>query len=131
MVWRRPLRGWEQNSIAVLKSISLQSHLRDNIDEVFWSHNNACFYIKDAYSDLIGSHNSKEDWDLIWKIKVPGRIKIFLWKVSKYILPIKALIFSRIRRGNGLCMACNSAPENVRHVFWECSEVQVIWNDFF
>lgn len=131
LVWRRPLRAWEQNSVAVLKSIILQTHLREINDVVFWSHNNACFSIKDAYKLLIRTHISEEDWDLIWKNKVPGRIKILLWKVAKNILPTKALIFSRTRKGDGRCMTCNSSDEDISHIFWKCSEVQDIWNVFF
>lgn len=96
-----------------------------------WSLNNARFSVKDAYRHLCEPHSNVLDWDLIWKIKVPSRIKVFLWKIAKNILPTKSLIFTRTRIGNGLCMACNIAIEDVEHVFWKCSKVQEVWREFF
>lgn len=129
-LWRRPLRGWELNSLAVLRSVLIQTHFTEVSDKVVWLINNSSFLVKDMYRKLNESSQGSIDWNSLWKIKVPGRIKVFLWKIAKNILPTKSLIYKRTGIGNEFCLACNTDHETVDHIFWKCSEVKDIWKEF-
>lgn len=70
-------------------------------------------------------------WSILWKIKVPAKIKLFMWQALHQILPTLCLIENRGIQVNTSCRWCNEAPENFKHLLWECSLARQCWNFFY
>ena len=66
-------------------------------------------------------------WKVLWKLKVPNKIKVFGWRACCNILPTQVnLIRKRIIEDNR-CEACKTEPETKVHALWNCGVAQDIW----
>ena len=70
-------------------------------------------------------------WSGVRKLKVPGKIKHFLWRACSDSLPTKLNLWRRKITACPKCEACNSNPENTIHVLWDCEEIRVVWERDF
>lgn len=68
-------------------------------------------------------------WNLIWKLKVPPKIKNFLWRVHRGC-------FSTRARPNGRgvscpldCVQCNNNYEDNIYILIECPKVVQVWRN--
>ncbi|KAF7808930.1 uncharacterized protein G2W53_035673 [Senna tora] len=64
----------------------------------------------------------------IWNTPIPGKIKHFVWRACKEILPV---CDSLARRGidiSPVCPLCNSEPESVFHALFRCSSLEDFWS---
>lgn len=75
----------------------------------------------------------KVDWDFIWKLKVPQKIKLFLWKVHLNVLYTKAFLESRSIsiEDSSSCAFCEPDKETVVHIFIKCEVATSLWNQMF
>jgi hypothetical protein len=48
------------------------------------------------------------NWNLIWKLKIPPRVKNLLWRICRQCIPT-------------VCALCNEHDEDSRHIFFDCS----------
>jgi hypothetical protein len=62
----------------------------------------------------------------IWQIKVPTKIKIFLWYLKWGVILTKDNIARRNWNGDTRCSYCHS-PETIHHLFFECFYVKFLW----
>lgn len=60
------------------------------------------------------------DWMPFWKLKVPLKVKAFLWKVCRDCIPTRIRLHSKGINWPGTCVLCNSQLENRCHVFLTC-----------
>lgn len=68
------------------------------------------------------------EWNLLWRLNVPGKIKIFLWRVCRECLPIR---YNLQRRGVQCplsCVLCSSKVENCWHSFLMCPVSLKYWS---
>lgn len=130
-LWTRELRGWEKDSALLLGQIIQDVHLSTVCDKLLWQGNKAQWKTKDAY-DLIESGSLIQGpWELIWKIKIPNRVKIFLWKICHEILPVKSFLAKRIPNISTRCPLCKFEEEDIIHLLWECSQSKLVWHQIF
>ncbi|KAG5546642.1 hypothetical protein RHGRI_018725 [Rhododendron griersonianum] len=57
-------------------------------------------------------------WKLIWRLKVPPRVKHFLWRAIRNALATKENLFSRKCARNPLCDYCGTEVESIEHIFF-------------
>jgi hypothetical protein len=69
-------------------------------------------YLACLDSDIV-SHNS-----YLWKIKIPLKIKVFLWLLYREAILTKNNVVKRNRHGNEMCSFCNN--HETIHLFFEC-----------
>jgi hypothetical protein len=62
----------------------------------------------------------------IWKIKVPLKIKIFMWFLHHKVLLRKDNLIKRSWQGNKSCSFCHK-DETIQHLFFECPFARIIW----
>ncbi|OMO78501.1 Peptidase A1 [Corchorus olitorius] len=55
-------------------------------------------------------------WKLVWNLKVPNRVRIFLWRACKNILATNHTLWKRHIRADPLCSCCSEFPETIEHV---------------
>jgi hypothetical protein len=63
---------------------------------------------------------------MIWKLKLPLKIKIFLWYLERGVILNKDNLIQRNWRGGKQCVFC-SQPESIQHLFFDCHFAKFIW----
>lgn len=100
--------------------------LNDRRDSFVWTLTKKFFSVQSMYNDLmrgVGVPNNCLDW----KIKVPLKIKIFLWYLKQGVILIKDNLVKRKWNGCTKCCFC-SEEENIQHLFFECHMARWDWN---
>jgi hypothetical protein len=62
----------------------------------------------------------------IWKIKVPLKIRIFMWFLHRKVILTKDNLIKRNWQGNTKCSFCDH-DETIQHLFFECPFAKIIW----
>jgi hypothetical protein len=62
----------------------------------------------------------------IWQIKVPTKIKNFLWYLKKGVILTKDNLVRRHWIGDTTCAFCH-LPETIRHLFLDCFYAKFLW----
>lgn len=115
------LRQWE----ALKSSCSLVS-LSDRKDKLFWKlEARGTFSVGSLYRSLKRA-KVPFPYSFLWKIKIPLKIKVFLWLVSKESILTRDVLKQRGGRGSDLCPFC-ARKETIDHLFFHCSLSRFIW----
>jgi len=69
-------------------------------------------------------------WNLIRKLKVPPKIKKFLWRVCRGCFLTRARLNSRGVSCSTDCVHCNNNYEDSIHVLIECPKAVQVWKDY-
>ena len=112
----------------------------------FWAwhyEKHGVFSVKSAYKMLVatklrreawlegaaGTSNSVAEegsWKRLWKTKVPGKIRMFLWRLSKHSLPTNDVRAHRHMADSDQCSLCGSR-DSWSHSLLECSSSRSVW----
>ncbi|KAK8511943.1 hypothetical protein V6N12_074632 [Hibiscus sabdariffa] len=129
---------WDIDKLSTTFTAEVISHIisvrsldpHDVKDMVIWHwskrHN---FEVSSAYSHILASPWDGKDkiWDIIWKLTVPQRVRLFLWLAYRQRLMTNS---ERCRRGLGqsvICPRCHMAEETVLHTLRDCTESTTAW----
>ena len=80
---------------------------------------------KSMYIDVINSSvipSSKH----VWKVKVPLKIKVFMWFVHKQVILTKNNLAKRNWTGSTRCSFCDQ-HESIKHLFLDCPLAKLLW----
>uniref|UniRef100_A0A803PM68 RNase H type-1 domain-containing protein n=1 Tax=Cannabis sativa TaxID=3483 RepID=A0A803PM68_CANSA len=67
-------------------------------------------------------------WRLLWKLKIPPKVKHFVWKMAHSWLPTNSALAYRKVQVEPYCTRCSSgAYENVFHALWGCRVNCEVW----
>lgn len=106
----------------------------------FWSwhyEKNGLFSVRSAYRMLVATRVRREawlentsgsssmageerSWKSLWKIQVPGKVRMFLWRLSKHSIPTNDVRARRHMSDSNLCGMCG-APDSWKHSLLECT----------
>jgi hypothetical protein len=64
--------------------------------------------------------------NMIWKLKMPLRIKIFIWYLPKWVVLTKDNLARRRWKGSLKCCFCN-LDETIQHHFFDCQLATIMW----
>ncbi|KAA3462420.1 reverse transcriptase [Gossypium australe] len=70
-------------------------------------------------------------YNKLWKIDIPTKIKIFIWKISWNFLATRVNMAIRKLTSSTLCPRCAVGEETMNHLFRDCSVSVAIWKDYF
>ena len=110
--------------------------LRNTEDRVIWAYTPSGVYsTSSAYKllsgrDSPGSSNRKPQkrfWKALWELRVPHKIKHFLWRACHNALPTKCNMFRRNIINSKVSELCNEGHEDVLHTLWKCRVVEGFW----
>ncbi|GLT58532.1 hypothetical protein SLA2020_314180 [Shorea laevis] len=65
--------------------------------------------------------------NILWKLKIPPKIRVFIWRAILNALPS---LDNLVRRGiaqAALCPCCHLADESIMHLLFYCPYVEPIW----
>jgi len=68
-------------------------------------------------------------WKIIWKLKVPWVIHLFLWRACNNILPTKENLLRRKIVTDPFCPLCGREVETSGHVLWSCVAARAVWSE--
>jgi len=125
---RRSLHGavlleWEK-LWSILQDMQLDDYGQN---EVSWALEKSTGYItKSLYNCLTHGGVRDKVHDILWKCKIPIKVKVFLWQAIHNKLQTVVALVRRKWRGSPLCCVYNKL-ETVNHILFECVFAQFIW----
>ena len=70
----------------------------------------------------------KEFWKFLWQLDCPNKVKHFLWKACKNILPTNHRLASRKIKVEDSCGFCGLC-ETLGHILWGCKVGSEVWKE--
>lgn len=104
-------------------------------DRLVWHFSASGVYtVKSGYQVAIRIQQEKRDrawhserdreearrWTTIWKLRVKGKIKMFIWKCNHKALPIRAELKRRKMQVDPICLFCGEYEETIEHLVFQC-----------
>ena len=100
-----------------------------------------CFTVRSAYyaqwwhsfgrkvnrGDGQGNSECNPVWDILWKLKVPAKVKIFAWKALHGTVPGLAVLAGRHIKTSAQCPICKQGPEDIKHLMFTCVRARQVW----
>lgn len=113
-----------QDLLATIDQVNIENAGEDDVRWVI--DKSQTYSTKSLYYCL--THGGVQDSlnDLLWKSKMPLKVKIFLWQVFHNKLQTALNLCKREWHGSPLCCVCHK-PETVNHILFECLFAQYIW----
>lgn len=62
-----------------------------------------------------------------WALRVPNKVKNFLWRTCRNALPTKDILVRRTIIDDPLCSRCHEEHETPLHALWLCRELDPVW----
>ncbi|KAK2370998.1 hypothetical protein QL285_083995 [Trifolium repens] len=103
-------------------------------DKITWKHEkNRLYTVKSAYRACIVNNSNREQdhvdgrWQLIWRSKVPPKIKKILWQVCRNCLPTRVCLHDRGVDCPDSCVLCDAGNEDSLYLFFSCQNSILYW----
>ena len=105
-------------------------------DQPYWGETSTGeFSVSSAYEMLLKEESSplnaveiRDTWQKVWKLRIPGKVKHFLWQACSEALPTKHNLYKKKIINNQLCNFCERAVETTSHVLWACPYANGMWS---
>jgi hypothetical protein len=88
-------------------------------------HQNGLFLVKSMYRALLIAKVVPYN-TLIWKLKLPLKIKVFMWYLYKGVVLTKDNLVRRQWQRDKKCCFC-SLDESIQHLLFNCHFVKFMW----
>ena len=96
------------------------------------------YSVQSAYQMLVEAENitlpsssssdsTQDVWKKIWKLRVPNKIRHFLWRAVKNSLPTKMNLKARHIPLDDTCDYCGDHSESILHCLWLCDQSRSVW----
>lgn len=103
------------------------------VDHVVWTHTvDGKYAVKSGYHFWLNNsgnnRNRRTGWSELWKLEVPQKIKVFLWRFGRNNVSVRNLL-----RGKGvqlpiICPMCEKDVEHLLHLFFDCDFAKQCWS---
>ncbi|VFQ84939.1 unnamed protein product [Cuscuta campestris] len=130
-----PEVGWNWERIGDLpddlKNKLTCCYITDDEDECYWQPSaTGKFSVSSAYelTNIDGLDMQDTGWVKIWKLKIPNRIRAFLWLARHERLACNAERYRRHLAEADTCPSCVDKSESVEHIIRDCPNIKRIWN---
>ena len=87
------------------------------------------FSVQSMYNNLILENGLPVNCAM-WKLRIPLKIKNFLWYLRTGVILTKDNLAKRQWQGSPKCCFCNT-DETIQHLFFDCHVPRFIWNTIF
>lgn len=129
--------------VQVISSIPLNAEECD--DKLIWHYcKNGIYNVKSGYqvaqhlvrngcesqkAEGEGSNTQAQEdvWISLWKLSVPPKLKVFIWKCLHEFIPCKEHLFQKKLIRDTECPSCGAAVESPSHLFFKCDFARAFW----
>ena len=66
-------------------------------------------------------------WTVLWRLSIPPKIKILVWRVCKGWITALTILERRKVTNEVWCPICLIVPETIMHAIWGCSWTRKVW----
>lgn len=121
----------EEDAKAILATHVPQCNTRDRV--VWADSSNGVYTAKAGYrlwhAQNIGTSNvpQGEGWGKIWRLLLPHKVKIFIWRLCRDTVPVRRRLSSKGVSVPWLCPMCDKDIEHLAHVFFDCDFAKQCW----
>lgn len=137
-LWSHQLRVWELEEAIKINDIIENLVFSLDSDQFIWLPSKKPFAMADgkkvlASLDFAIQVNRQGNYNSIWRLKIPPKIHIFLWKIEHGVLPSRVFLSSHLRSSmiDTSCKICGDGVEDQMHIIWLCPSVRGIWEKVF
>jgi hypothetical protein len=129
--WRLTFRRWLrenlQNQLRELRDIlaSFAPNEKDDHPKWCWEKSGVST-VKSAYKQLC-CNESGASCKMIWRAKLPLKIKIWMWVIEQNAMLTKDNLTKRNWTGDFTCAFCGE-NETISHLFFECNIAKYVWS---
>ncbi|KAL5733341.1 hypothetical protein ACOSQ2_033033 [Xanthoceras sorbifolium] len=111
--------------------LSLPTSMRSCPDKLLWHYSKDGKYsVKSGYwlasslaQDGASSSSSSAGsswWKFLWGLNIPAKVRMFVWRACRNLLPTRSLLAARRVPGGSGCPLCGAAVDSVLHSLWFC-----------
>jgi hypothetical protein len=125
--FRRAIVGKNLENWYVIVSKVANVNLTSEHDQFIWKINKEGLFTVNSMHKLLMFNGVIPRKSLIWKLRIPLKIKIFLWYLKKGVILTKDNLAKRIWKGSLLCSFCSS-DKSIQHLFFDCTMARYIWS---
>ncbi|KAL5123924.1 Protein kinase and PP2C-like domain-containing protein [Glycine soja] len=131
--WRRHLFDSELDMAARFLCDVDDCHIqRNRMDEWIWKADPSGSYsTKSAYAEMWGeaaADNQVQDFEELWKLKIPPKVAVFAWRLFRDRLPTKSNLTRRnVALDDTSCPFCRRTEEDAAHLFLHCHKILPLW----
>ncbi|KAK4417161.1 putative ribonuclease H protein [Sesamum alatum] len=69
----------------------------------------------------------KGGWDFLWKLKIPAKVKVFVWRTCNQALPTAMNLQRCHLLVQNLRLYCSSEGEDSKHIMLSCDFARQTW----
>ncbi len=125
----RNLSWVEQQEVGTLRNLIDGVTLNEDLDSISWRWcTNGKFTVSGAYKFISFDGVDGRKISHLWSVKIPLKIKLFLWLAGRYRLLMADLLAKRGWHGPSICALCSAEAENLDHLFFRCSFAISLWD---
>jgi hypothetical protein len=99
-----------------------------SVKSAYYSEWNHCNGRRLTRADEQGPASLNPVWDILWKLKIPSKIKIFVWKAHHGTIPGMAILADRHIPVSPQCPVCSQGQEDILHLIFSCRRAKEIWH---
>ncbi|XP_027167207.1 uncharacterized protein LOC113767344 [Coffea eugenioides] len=66
-------------------------------------------------------------WKELWGLNMKHKIKHFIWKCLRGVLPVNEVVMRRTGKGSPMCINCGEGVETLEHMLFKCDRAALIW----
>jgi hypothetical protein len=128
------------SDVEVIKNIPLSIRWPNDI-KIWTEMRKGCFTVKSAYNMMLwekykmeastssGARLDYDLWKAIWSTRVQPKVRTFIWKACRNILPTLTKLFDKGVSHAYSCQWCLDEPETCDHLLWQCGFAQRVWKE--
>uniref|UniRef100_A0A803PJK4 Reverse transcriptase domain-containing protein n=1 Tax=Cannabis sativa TaxID=3483 RepID=A0A803PJK4_CANSA len=135
--WHMPSLKSNFLDIDIDKILSIPLSTFSHDDKIIWHHETTGIYtVKSGYilaskfadqeAPSVSSH-STQLWKHFWKLNIPSKVRIFLWKAVQECLPVAAILQKCHIAGSDICSLCRGNNESIVHALFLCKRAKKVW----
>ena len=66
-------------------------------------------------------------WKIIWSMKIPSKVKVFIWKLCVDAIPCFYELWKRKIKNSSDCPVRGREPETIEHILFLCEWTKGVW----
>ncbi|XP_074327916.1 uncharacterized protein LOC141665831 [Apium graveolens] len=104
--------------------------IRKRPDSWYWLFDDTGnFTVKSCYRQLAGEWAcpDRKFWNKIWHLKLPGKVRNFIWRMCRDVLPTAANLINKQVNIVDRCLWCQTHIEDSMHILFRCTFAREVW----